>query len=417
MKIVKSLVFMSIVSCAGAAWGMDLSLLSLEGATTTLPLTHEASLSPRVLSLFNYLKEPVLPEKVAQLAQKGFDNYQQAPLKSELASVSWDSTGGGKTHNWIFKTFGQSEEALIEELKVIEGPMTWTIGEIDEAYKMIMPKQDVLKSAIIYLVEKVGVTGIHKTPLGKGACQQLASQYNFRESQTENNATVHSYRWDYTQGPLGSIEAAAAALHRTAASEVGKLPHALSHVLPGDHDYYYKNGYLMAGKLSEAEQKDLLEVITKNINKLKVLPQWVMCESSRVYQLQIFSAAPYFQRARKNPAADIYGAQICNLLVAAQYEAIAKIAAIRAYLTDTSIPLHLTMVGQGVFKNPPEVMTQSFERLAEICKYHPGVHVYTHVFSGDDKNLFERVTKELVDKEKIIIKPMSREEFKNFSHP
>jgi hypothetical protein len=175
-----------------------------------------------------------------------------------------------------------------------------------------------------------------------------------------------------TQGPQGAIEAAAAALHRSAAESVNKLPHALSNVLEGDSSSFYENGYLEPHKLSEDRINKVLKTVQKNINKLRFLPQWVKCEATGVLQLQIFSAAPSYQGQRA-PEEGSAGAQLCDVLLATQYEALAKIAVIRHVISKTPFNVHLTLVGQGAFNNPPSVLENAFFKVAAIVKGYPGL--------------------------------------------
>ncbi len=211
---------------------------------------------------------------------------------------------------------------------------------------------------------------------------------------------------DHTQGPLGAIEAAAASLHRYAAEETGQLPTALHAVLPDERKGYYQNGYLMLGSLLEDQCHKVQSHVNQNIGKLAVLPQWVMCESSGAYQLQVFAAAPSFQGAQQ-PKDGSCAATLSTLLVAKQYEAIAKMAVIRSLTTDERVPLHLTLVGQGVFNNPPSVIEEALNLVARAIKSYR-VDVYIHVFGQADKQKLMNALRH----PKFELKSMTRRQFK-----
>ena len=67
------------------------------------------------------------------------------------------------------------------------------------------------------------------------------------------------------------------------------------------------------------------------------------------------------------------------LLVPIQYACIAKLAAIQSIATGKRVNIHLTLIGQGVFKNRLEVI---YSAMAEIYKYINGfnINVYIHAF-------------------------------------
>ena len=90
-----------------------------------------------------------------------------------------------------------------------------------------------------------------------------------------------------------------------------------------------------------------------------------------------------------------------------QYESIAKIAVIRSLLTDSVVPLHLTLVGQGVFNNPPAIIERALNRVAAITASY-NVQVYVHVFGASNK----KKVLDSLHKPQFQIKTMSRLDFK-----
>lgn len=361
-------------------------------------------------SLTSDLETFSVDSKVSELAQKGIENYKKPPLLAAREQAkNTNATGGGRTNNWIQDTFGTPEAQIVGELKDAAALRTWDLSSIDEAFiraKVKTPPEATPTLPTFFLVKGLSVNYLHDYPQGKNAILQLASQFNFLESPSTAKINVLNYLGDYTQGPQGSIEAAAAALHRTALEGKGKLVHALHNVLSGDVSAYYRNGYFEPHKISDAEQNNLLANIKANIKKMTILPQWVTCEASGANQLQVFSAAPSYQGA-SSPAPGSVGAQLCDELVSAQYEAIAKLAVIRSVSTGGEVPVHFTLVGQGAFNNPASVMANSFKKVAQIVKGYSKIKVYIHGYGAQDQAKIRAA----VDTTAFTLQELTKEEF------
>lgn len=359
-------------------------------------------------SLSAYLQNAVVNQEVEALANIGVKTYQDksSPLaKARAAAAAAGQMGGGRTDTWIKDTFKKDEDVIVDELKKIDAPQTFSLKEVqrefDEAIKKHRPEASAKKAKFV-LVKKLGINYLHESKIADNeSFIQLASQFNFLESPSAHVVNVSDYLGDKTQGPQGSIEAAAAALHRSAAVLEKKLSHALVAVLPTEHSKYYKDGYLELSTLSADEQKSVHDYIVSHLDELRILPQWVIQETTGRKNLQIFSAAPSFQGAGM-PTPDSYAGKISSLLVANQYEAIAKLAIIRHISTRKPVNVHYTLVGQGVFNNPPEVMTEAFRRVANVAKGYPDVHIYVHGYDVKAQTLIRaHVDKTLVDLEEM----------------
>ena len=347
--------------------------------------------------LLSYLEAPNIPAAVKALADKGEAVYQNS--SSELAQArlkKGKKTFASRDMDWITKTFGQDESAIINEFKKIEAPATWTIGEITKAHTKEISQNKPDESVGIphlTLVSGFNVTQLPEAKLASGLLQ-LASQFNYLESPGTSKTTVSLYIRDSTQGPAGSVEAAAAALHRTAAEAAQKLPHSLFRILPANHERYYKNGYFMLFKINQKDElSQLKNLLESKIEKMEILPQWAIYEATGKVQLQVLAAAPSYQGAG-TPAYLSTEGQICDLLVSTQYEALAKMAVIMSVLMNKEIPVHLTMVGQGVFNNPPEVMKSSLEKVAQVIKGYPKVRVFIHAHSSNEQDKIRKFAQE-----------------------
>lgn len=69
--------------------------------------------------------------------------------------------------------------------------------------------------------------------------------------------------------------------------------------------------------------------------------------------------------------------------------------------------MHLTLVGQGAFKNPPSVLEHAFSKVAAIVKGYPGIKIFIHAFNTSSENLVRTINKgyfllEERDKEEFI---------------
>lgn len=361
------------------------------------------------LDLRQHLRDPGFYYPILELVDKGREFYATPGLSESMRSAGY--TGGGREGYWIEDMFGRVERKIIDELKELTPPPTWTLQSVNDAYEKIQGRRSSVVSTPTFTVVKgMGANYLHDYPLGQNCILQLASQFNFLESPGPFIIDVSDYVNDRTRGPQASVEAAAASLQRTAAVTSGKLPHALTNILP-EEATYYGAGYLQLMSLDEAKLEDLYHVIEKKIPQLIVLPQWVQCEESGAIQLQVFCAAPSYQGCFYAPTFDSWGGKICNLLVSAQYEAIAKLAVIQSVMRSQTVPLHLTLVGQGAFNNPPEVMKSAFEAVAQAVKGY-NVHVYIHAFSpGDVAKVMDSLSAN------YIFNNIDKEEFKKRPHP
>lgn len=354
---------------------------------TDILLRHKPPANPRFfngpISLQDYLSAPIFEKSVYSLWEKGFLNFAPDKPLGKKRRASFDATRAGRSGDWIEATFGESEQALGEQLKSLEPPQTWTIKEIDELFLKITaaspadPKAPVPQFVMVF---GFNVNYLPDVPLGNNAIVQLASQFNYLESPGSKAISVSGYLGDFTQGPQGVIEALAATLYRDAmANLTKKLQHALINILPANAENYYSDGYLEVAKASiGGDMNALNNAIEANIKNLRILPQWVMTEGSGATVLQVFSAAPSFQ-GYAEPAPKSLEAKVCIDLVSAQYEAIGKVAVIRAIISGQEVPLHLTLVGQKSFRNPAIVMTESFKRIARVVKGYK-VKIYVHTY-------------------------------------
>ncbi|MGE4350164.1 MAG: hypothetical protein AB7D28_10400 [Candidatus Berkiella sp.] len=392
--------------------------------TTTKQTTHAKALESThtVSHLMQAFKIPADVEQLAKIGNKAYKTgkvtTQSWVMRADPAALQnpWPlpQAGGGRQGDWIKNTFGHNEAEIIEQLKSAPPPQTVSAKDIRSAYdsQSITDSHDLPQFTI---VQGVGVNDLHKTPLGQEALLQVASQFDFQESPGAYDFPVTSYLGDRTQGPQASIESASSALHRKAAKKAGTLDHALVDLLPKElldkYPTLYRHGYLEINQITNpADKQRLLDHISNNIEKIKVLPQWTQCESSGAKQMQVFCAAPSFQGGA-TPTEGSVEDKICKKLVVAQYVALAQLAVIRSREIGQTVPLHLTLVGQGAFNNHPTVMKEAMDEVAKIIKGN-NVAVYIHAYDQNADNILKSQMKG-----SYTVKTMSAEIFKTQPHP
>ena len=301
--------------------------------------------------------------------------------------------------------------AIIDKIKIYENKIvkaskklkSTTVHKIDKEYNKLV-KIHSSSNVNFIIVKGVNVLEIAKSKLAIDSIMQVASQFNFLESANTNYMDITKYIHDKTQGPLASIASLEALILCDNAVAKQKILGQQNGIFK-DIPYIYKNGYLMPWKIHNGKEKEkILEKMTKNIGKLEILAQKSKPELGNGISLtQVFSAAPSFQGYRR-PLKNSLDDKFCMLLVPLQYACIAKLAAIQSIATGKIVNVHLTLIGQGVFKNRLEVMNLA---MAEIYKYINGCNVYIHAFTDFDVS----IAKQSLKNNNIFYSEMTNEEF------
>jgi len=255
-------------------------------------------------------------------------------------------------------------------------------------------------TASFCIVKGVDALILPKSPLAHDAIVQVASQFNFLESENEYHNNIQNYINDRTQGPRASLGVLSALLLRDACFRSSDQNSAFFSGID-----CYKSGYFMPYKLSnQQQQKNILNGLRRKIDELNILAQWGIPDTGgSIPLMQVFTAAPSYQGNREPPQYSD-GHRLCTLLVEAQYRAIAQIAVLRSMHIHKPVPLHLTLVGQGVFNNPQSVMKSAFKAVYDTVEGF-NVKVYFHGFSEPDvmkiKNGFEftGITLPIIDRD------------------
>ena len=380
-----------------AAFANGENLYEIPGSSYVLPLKME---NENQFDLISYLKDAeiskaqneafkITNEKSSEVGSNvAFSDEISSDRYYELAKFLGEAIKVGRT---------EVEKKL--DLAVQNGDLPikeFTLNQIN-AQRLKLSKSEG-KNPLFEIVK-----GIDALKLSESAedfsIVQVASQFNALESMSENPTAVKYWIYDKTQGPRASLQAVAAAKHRESADLQNKLPDAIKELLEKcrlkdgrkillKYPNLYKNGYLQLLKVKSIDDlKILKDFLKSNIGEFKFLSQWVKCERTGRKQLQVFSAAPSFQGYyidwNKNDEKTNLLKEICDIIVSSEYESIAKAAAIRAHETGKSVSLHLTLVGQGAFNNPPEVIKNSMQKVKKELE-STDVKVYLHGYHKND---------------------------------
>jgi hypothetical protein len=299
----------------------------------------------------------------------------------------------GDSDEW--RKYVQESIELVKRRGLLDGirkaPVLFQVKVIGDKYNQFNRNRRTIGAnrATFQIVQGVSALLLPSSKFARNAVLQVASQFNFLESVTYNYSSVDQYLNDHTQGPQASLGSLAALIVRD---------HAFKDHDPQDHYFKmittycsrkcYVGGYFMPYVASENEQKYMLAMLQRNINSLSVLAQWGLPDVGAYELLQVFTAAPSYQ-GNASPEPESFGDQICTLLVSEQYAAVAKIAAMRSVVSSERVPLHLTLVGQGAFNNPPSVMKAAFEAVYSTVRFYD-VDVYFHGYSEADVGKIRR---------------------------
>gem|GEM_PF-5621776 len=374
-------------------------------------------------------KEKELEEKISQLDTRIAWSKRLAigflAAAASLKAVSWwsgqseqddgvlyvpsmddyDRVAGGRGAGWIKKMFGKKEDEIVRDLADVENPPVYTLGEIRNQYDAKLagapraPRE--FFPGQITVIKGVGVSGIHRVPVGKNAIVMVASRSHFLDL---SGGSLEASRTNRTQGPQAALEMAGAALLRKKAVMEGELPGIFAHVLTAEAKKHENGGFFRLGEVKGDALQDLADKVKKDIDQLRILPQWGITELSGNHQLQLLAAAPSFGAGKQ----DELHKRITRDLVAAQYEAAAKLAVLRSQETGRLVPLHLTLLGQGVFHNDTSALAAALQVVTDTVKGH-NVRLFVHAYSQKD----QKKVKAMLDKQAVAFRSLTRKQFRS----
>lgn len=390
--IAKSL--LSLITITGASTMTQNSAYTYRASSNSYvaPVSAESADTQIQVSLVSYLKEA----EISKAQERAFQITDELFLKTLSNVAKLDKISSYRYNKKALRT--DLEKQL--DLAVENGDLPikeFTLEQINSEATFNKSEENALEP------EFEIIKGIDALKLSEFAenCSivQVASQFNALEAMSLEPTEAKSWIYDNTQGPRASLQSVAAVKHRESAHLQNKLPDALQEMLEKcilkdgtkileKYTKLYKNGYLQLLEVKSLEDLAILkDFLSSNIGEFKFLSQWVKCEGTGKKQLQVFSAAPSFQGSfidwNKTDTKITLLKEICEILVVNEYKSIAQVAAIRSKQTTEPISLHLTLVGQGAFKNPPEIIKKSVEKVKEELR-NTNVKVYLHSWSEKD---------------------------------
>ena len=283
---------------------------------------------------------------------------------------------------------------------------TTSIGFLNKKF-IKLPKN--IYIPIFYLVKGVDAARFPQSPLADNSIQQVASQFNFLESQTNDYSEITTYHDDPTQGPKASLACLSSLILR----DHQYKPPINSQPIFNENYNAYLNGYLEPTSIPntlEIRNKFLAQIENK-IGELNVLAQWTQPnpsfnKNSKI--LQVFCAAPSFQNS-ETPKIYTISEKLTTLLVVAEYKAICQIAALLSTKQNKRINLHLTLVGQGAFNNPLYTLQKAFEAVRDTLD-GCNVNVYIHAYDDSAINKAKKALEDM-DGTKINYSEMTSAQF------
>lgn len=345
---------------------------------------------PKNISLIDFLREA----RISPCQDMAFQETNK--YLNRFSGNHLDLAGSDNISSYRYDTFTATptdvESILDKGVRENDLPIeSFTLSELETAARSV-PRN--CGSAQFFYLGRINALELHKMDCCKnGDIINLASQFNALESTSSELSPVKDWRHDFTQGPMASLQAVAAAKHRESASLQRKLPDALEDLLSrcmvdrtsitNKYRDLYQNGYLQLWKITDINDlRELNSFLKNHVNEMKFLSQWVKCEGSEKKQLQVFTAAPSFQDHyvdwKYNKAKTNLYKECCITLITAQYRGLAQAAKIRSNQIQSNINLHVTMVGQGAFRNPPETIPAVLNVLNEELQGCSKVSVHLH---------------------------------------
>jgi hypothetical protein len=305
--------------------------------------------SPESLEAASCLAHPLLEERVLAACSHGY-------LSAEAVS----------------EVLGSFEDAPCHQL-----PSPFSLGELTS----LLPSHGRGRFPSVKII-----IGVDAFLFGRGRPEfvtnslfQVASQFNFLESTNTEHMPLRRYAWDRTQGPRASLGCPGMLALRNA---------AFKHVEDLEVQPFfaplraaYSRGYFCPRLLAAGDEESALRHVSEHWRDLRVLAQTGKTLFG-TETTQVFMAAPSFQGERRPSISEDAG-RMCEIIVARQYQALGALAARRAAETGRCVNLHVTLLGQGAFRNPPEVMETALALLLSAVG-DADVVVYVHAWSPPD---------------------------------
>ena len=304
-----------------------------------------------------------------------------AALENEV--LSRFSKDSDKTPEGVSKILG----SLPTRTPIPLAPVS--VGDIENLFRPFFSSRP--PTIYLHIKQDAFYFGSQKPELIKNSILQVASQFNFLESVNSDHMALTDYYKDRTQGPKASLGCPGMLVQRDGYFQNAENQKKAQPIFEGFDEKVYKGGYFTPSHINPEHRQEALEHLRANIKTLNILAQsgkslWDTA------MIQVFTAAPSFQ-GEMAPLYQSTRGQMCDLLVSTQYEALGRLAALHSMQIKQTVQLHITLVGQGAFNNPKQVMANSFEKLLEALRGYDVV-VHVHAFGPKDVEIAKLAIKE-----------------------
>jgi len=328
-------------------------------------------------------------QKDSQVIVSDEENYYQSLLKGYVVpedNLIYNNLPKTNINFVNLKPILEEIKNILDNINLATGnkPLqTTSIGFLNNKF-LELQHISISKNPNYYLVKGVDAARFPQSPLADNSIQQVASQFNFLESQTNQYSNITTYYNDPTQGPKASLACLSSLILR---DHQYKPPTQSQPIFTiGYNDGYLEPAVIYVGKPNmEKLRNEYLAHIKNKIWELNVLAQWTQPnpsfnKNSKI--LQVFCAAPSFQKYSESPPKGTFSENLTTLLVVAEYTAICQIAALLSTKRNENVNLHLTLVGQGAFNNPLYTLQKAFEAVRDTLD-GCNVNVFIHAYDDD----------------------------------
>lgn len=277
--------------------------------------------------------------------------------------------------------------------------------------------KSVSKAVGLYLLEHCDAFKLASFDCMQGAIHQVASQFNNGESMGCYLTPPNLFKLDPTQGPAEQRTSGGAAMarfaHRECCDCFGELLLDPQIAQQFDELFDYRFGYLTP-KIDK--EKECVEFLKQHVDKLLLNVERVAIDGkpsqSVIQVLNSGIAIGQYDLPGRNGDASVFLSQMTDILLGAQYQAVAKVAILEAQQNPNKrIPVIFTMVGGGVFGNDKKMIAKAISQAIAHIR-NSGVNnldICLSIFSANENKIYQDIVaqegQEYADLKELLSKP------------
>jgi hypothetical protein len=252
-----------------------------------------------------------------------------------------------------------------------------SLEAVHEDYKLLRHNPAAYQNTSVYIVKGVNpysLCGTKNDQFFHHAVCQIESNFDFL---TKGNSLPRSLRLAESN-PIALLVRNTYLAKQERDLGINNLQPVFNPVLD-DHVGFLAGGILtiQPHNIATLEQIVLDDNTIKNLN---ICTQ----ESLSIYDTLVtlvFNAAPSFAGII-TPQPGSRERRISQKLITLQYKALGQIAAVKSVLKKDHVTLHVTLLGQGTYNNPPDVLREGFATLLDAVK---GFNVSIFIHGANDE--------------------------------